>query len=235
MPARNRTPLPIGTQLGIFEVVSLPFPLLVPGRSGQSQMRNRYFVRLRCTGPDCEWEDDVREDDLERRKTAACGFCYISLDVDPEARIHVERTWKGRQQTYDRYRYHGKSYDRLHRIWANMRERCSNPTSEKWKRYGGRGITVDPSWENFRAFEAWALENGYANGLTIDRINNDRGYEPGNCRWVTDLENLLNRARYLPTPLHEALEARAAVNDVDTYSVIRAALEALRDEREQIS
>lgn len=128
MPARNRIPLPIGTQLGVFEVVSLPFALLVPGRSGQSQMRNRYFVRLRCTGPDCVWEDDVREDDLERRKSAACGFCYISLDVNPEARIHVERVWKGRQQTYDRYRYHGKSYDRLHRIWANMRERCSNPT-----------------------------------------------------------------------------------------------------------
>lgn len=235
MPSRNRTPMPIGTRLGVFEVISLPFARRVPGRSGQSGTRNRYFVRLRCTGPGCDWEDDVREDDLERRRTADCGSCHTSLNPDPEARIHVERMRDGRPQTYERYRFHGQSYSRLHRIWKNMRERCSNPTSDKWGRYGGRGISVDPDWENFRVFQDWALGNGYADGLTIDRVNNDRGYEPGNCRWITDLENLMNRSRYLPSPLHEALEARAAAEAVDTYTVIRKALESRRASTGEVS
>lgn len=231
MPARNRIPDPVGTRLGVFEVVSQTYAQEVPGRSGKSAKRNRYFVDLRCSN--CGWVGPVREDDLERRKVADCGHCYFSLNSDPEARVLVERVWKGRRQSYRRYRHHGLSYDRLHRIWANMRERCSNPDSEKWNRYGGRGIKVDPSWDNFLDFRAWALENGYADGLTIDRINNDLRYAPENCRWVTDLENLMNRGRYFSGPLHEALEARASDDLMDTYAVIRAALEHFRNVHEE--
>ena len=225
VPARTRIPTPIGTQLGVYEVVSLPEAKQVPGRSGQSSKRNRYFVRLRCVG--CDEPVDVREDDLERRTATPCGFCYLSPNPDPEERIKVKRVWNGQEQEYERYRYHGESRSKLHSVWTNMRERCSNPQSEKWQNYGGRGITVDPSWDDsYLTFAAWARANGYAEGLSIDRIDNDAGYGPDNCRWITDLENLLNRTRYLATPLAEALEERADADGVDTYTIIHQAVRA---------
>ncbi|WP_125530668.1 hypothetical protein [Streptomyces sp. WAC 06725] len=231
MPARKREDLPVGSMLGIHEVTGPSFPKLVRGRSGQSAKRNRFFAPVRCTA--CKREKDIREDALEKLKTSACGYCYASVDGDPEARIHVERVWNGQVQVYDRYRFHGKSRSRLHSVWTNMRERCSNPKSEKYPRYGGRGITVDPAWDNFLTFAKWADENRYAEGLEIDRINNDLGYTPENCRWITDLENLMNRSRFLSAPLQEALDARAAHDKVDTYTVIRRALEAWRKANQQ--
>lgn len=231
MPARKRQDMPTGSRLGVHEVIGPSFPKLVRGRSGQSVNRNRYFVPVRCTA--CKRERDVREDALKNLETTACAFCYASVDGDPEARIHVKRVWGDQVQVYDRYRFHGKSRTRLHSVWTNMRERCNNPKSEKYPRYGGRGITVDPVWDNFRAFARWAEENGNQEGLELDRINNDLGYAPENCRWVTDLENLMNRSRFLPAPLHRALEARAARDHVDTYTVIRRALEAHREVAQQ--
>jgi alkylhydroperoxidase family enzyme len=227
MPARKREDLPIGTELGIYTVIGPSVAKQVPGRSGQRASRHRYFVPLRCNN--CSREIDVREDDLKRRAATPCGYCYAGVDTNPEDRVAVTRVWNGQVQHYDRYRFHGQSRTRLHSVWTNMRERCSNPNSEKYPRYGGRGITVCDEWRNFRAFAAWAHGNGYAEGLAIDRINNDHGYSPNNCRWVTDLENLMNRSRYLPEPLHTALEERAAVDGTDTYTVIRHALQAARD------
>ncbi|MFH8894386.1 hypothetical protein [Streptomyces sp. NPDC017949] len=226
MPARKRQDLPVGTVIGIHEVTGPSLAKKVLGRSGRSSERNRYFVPIRCMG--CGESSEAREDRLKGLETSYCAYCFASPDNDPEARIQVRRVWNGEVQVYDRYRYHGRSRDKLHSVWTNMRERCSNPKSEKYARYGGRGIKVDPAWDNFLAFSAWAEANGYAEGLTIDRINNDAGYSPDNCRWVTDLENLLNRSRYLSTPLQEALNARAATDGVDTYTVIQHALEALR-------
>ncbi|MEU8133765.1 hypothetical protein [Streptodolium elevatio] len=182
---------------------------------------------MRCVA--CRKTIEAREDRLEELKRSACGFCCASVEGDPEERITVIRVWGGRVQTYDRYRFHGRSRDRLHSVWTNMRERCSNPRSPKFARYGGRGITVTPDWENFLAFAQWAESSGYAESMTIDRINNDLGYSPENCRWVTDLENLLNRGRYLSASLQEALNARATMDGVDTYTVIRRALEIHRE------
>jgi len=78
---------------------------------------------------------------------------------------------------------------RLYRIWKGMRERCRYPQHKSWHRYGGRGITVAEEWSEYAAFRDWALANGYTPDLTIDRINNDGNYEPGNCRWITRSEN----------------------------------------------
>lgn len=75
---------------------------------------------------------------------------------------------------------------RLYNIWRCMRMRCYKPSHEAYPRYGGRGITVCYEWNrSFVSFRAWALEHGYADDLTIDRENNDKGYYPENCRWVT--------------------------------------------------
>lgn len=84
---------------------------------------------------------------------------------------------------------------RLDVIHSNMIQRCYNPLSPFYHRYGGRGITVCDEWRNKRKnFKDWAMRNGYKDGLTLDRINNDGGYTPSNCRWVTMKENSNNRS-----------------------------------------
>ena len=74
-----------------------------------------------------------------------------------------------------------------------MKQRCSNPNHLKYPRYGARGITVADEWLDFRTFERWALANGYKKHLTLDRIDTDGNYEPGNCRWVTQSVQQNNR------------------------------------------
>ena len=87
-----------------------------------------------------------------------------------------------------------KSQTRLYRILQGMKRRCFNPNDPNYKNYGGRGITVCKSWDNsFEAFERWALSHGYADNLTIDRIDNNGNYEPRNCLWITRSENASKR------------------------------------------
>ena len=81
----------------------------------------------------------------------------------------------------------------LFNLWQTMKARCENPRREKYKDYGGRGIKVCEEWQNASAFVMWALVNGYAEGLQIDRIDNNGDYSPENCRFVTPKENSRNR------------------------------------------
>ena len=83
---------------------------------------------------------------------------------------------------------------RLRSVWMNMIQRCHNPKHRQYRYYGGRGITVCDEWRNdYLCFREWALKNGYVQGLTIDRINNNDGYSPQNCRWTTHKEQNRNR------------------------------------------
>ena len=87
-----------------------------------------------------------------------------------------------------------KENGRLYGIWGNMKKRCYEEKCDRYKDYGGRGITICEEWLNdFDIFADWAHANGYECGLTIDRTDNDGNYEPSNCRWITKREQNLNK------------------------------------------
>lgn len=95
------------------------------------------------------------------------------------------------------------THKRLYKVWINMKQRCYNPKNHNYYLYGGRGITICEEWrKSFSVFEEWALRNGYdENALkgqcTIDRIDNNKGYSPKNCKWVTIGENVNNKRNCL--------------------------------------
>lgn len=100
----------------------------------------------------------------------------------------------------ERLQKHGLSRTKLFHVYSGMHSRCENSNHISYANYGERGIFVCDEWcgENgFLNFYNWSVNNGYKQGLVIDRINNDGNYEPLNCRWVTCRENLMNKRNTL--------------------------------------
>lgn len=84
---------------------------------------------------------------------------------------------------------HGMTNTRIYKEWVSMNSRCYTKSSTAYKKYGAKGVTVCDEWRhNFLAFYEWAIKNGYADNLTLDRIDSTKGYGPNNCKWATYAE-----------------------------------------------
>lgn len=88
-----------------------------------------------------------------------------------------------------------KTHRKLYEVWHSMKQRCDNKNHPKFHVYGGRWITYVPEWSDAKNFCNWALNNGYKEGLEIDRINVNGNYEPNNCRWVDRKTNAQNQRK----------------------------------------
>lgn len=150
--------------------------LVVIEEAGRSQ-NGGVLWKCRC---DCGNETVASSANLLSGRSTSCG-CF-----------HRERVTK-----------HGMSRNPLYRVWSDMMKRTGvyRGADDAMRRdYIGRGISVCEEWRSFDNFCEWSSKHGYAKGLQIDRIDNDRGYEPGNCRWVTSKQNTNNRRCTLRLP-----------------------------------
>ena len=146
--------------------------LVAVKRTGKMDSGRHSIWLCKC---DCGTEFEVSINNLSSGNTTSCG-CIRKLSNGVNSIKH------------------GKSNTRLYRIWHCMRNRCNNSKNPKHTVYFDRNITVCDEWLNdFRAFYDWSMANGYSDKLTIDRIDNDKGYNPDNCRWATQKEQQRNK------------------------------------------
>lgn len=119
-----------------------------------------------------------------------CLTCNSEIErIKAQGKAQEQCPECARRSRTEKVTSHGGRYTRLYRTWINMRARCNNPNDPKYHLYGGRGITIYNAWDNFSVFKAWALDNGYTDKLTIDRIKVNQNYEPNNVQFITNRQN----------------------------------------------
>ena len=126
---------------------------------------------------DCGTVKTISGDMLRKGLVISCG-CY-------RKEISTQRATK-----------HSQCGSRLYMTYHNMKKRCYNPNSDHYKWYGAENKHICDEWmgeKGFENFSDWALKNGYSEELTIDRKDNNKGYSPDNCRWVTPKQNCRNK------------------------------------------
>ena len=160
--------------------------------AGSIHKRVRRFL-CRC---DCGNEIICRLPNLKSGTTKSCG-CYRKF-VSSNRRDchHLQNT-------------------RIYRIWCGMKRRCYNKHNEHFDRYGGRGIIVCDEWKtDFMNFYDWAMSNGYDDKLSIDRINNEGNYEPSNCRWANQKQQIVNSTAAIKCSLGGNIVSLSDIADI---------------------
>lgn len=154
-----------GQKYGLLTVIGLK----------DTDTRKTYWV-CQC---ECGNIKEVRSDSLLCGAIKSCGCLKREQD-----KVNLTKNHR-----------HKMSGTRLYFEWQGMKGRCYNPHDPRYDRWGGRGITVCDEWrDSFEAFYEWSMSHGYAEDLMIDRIDNDMGYAPDNCRWATQIEQSRNRS-----------------------------------------
>lgn len=145
--------------------------LKVLGFSHRNKQRNSMWI-CKC---ECGSKIIARGSDLLNGHSTSCGCIKKSL------------LSKLRKK-------HGLTGTRIYEIWKHLIRRSTKEQDRRYKDYGARGITVCNEWKrSFIAFYEWAVDNGYRENLTIDRIDNNKGYNPSNCRWATPVQQARNK------------------------------------------
>lgn len=118
-------------------------------------------------------------------KEFVCSKRHIDKNVTKSCGCYQKK------RASETFKKHGASYSILYTAYRHMKERIFNPNNKRFSHYGGRGITICKEWlDDFLNFERWALDNGWKQGLSLDRIDVDGNYEPSNCRWTnTTVQN----------------------------------------------
>jgi hypothetical protein len=153
--------------------------LVVLERAGSNKQR---VSKWNCVC-DCGNTKVVVSTDLKNGKTQSCG-CLINELIIERNRLNKPGL------------KHGLSYHPLYYTWLGILQRTTNPNNKRFKDYGGRGIKICDTWKNDpEAFITWILDNlgDRPKGMSLDRVNNDGDYEPGNLRWATASEQNANR------------------------------------------
>lgn len=165
------------TRFGRLTVLGFAEPVIISGRS-------RRRIQCRC---DCGRDTTPFPDSLRSGRTVSCG-CF-----------HRENQPAVAREVGKANREHGMRYEPEYQAWQAMKRRCLDPDHAAYDRYGGRGITVCAAWvERFEAFFS-AMGRRPSDDHSLDRIDNDGNYEPGNCRWATRSEQNLNRRPFTIT------------------------------------
>lgn len=130
-------------------------------------------------------------EECDKRGKSRCAFykcrceCGNITYVDGSALRKGNTKSCGCSRKKNHFQTHGKSKTRLYRIWQGMKTRCYNKKSSDFQYYGAKGIKICQGWlDDFTNFYKWAMDNGYKENLTIDRINSANNYDPDNCRWI---------------------------------------------------